>query len=262
MSHLSNFIQTLRRPRLLKRQSSILRLSLACIIAAGLPACSTSYEVGGDPNLSVVAANDLPAPSIADFTAVSRPYLVGPFDRLTIDVFGIEELTQRDVQVDAAGRISFPLAGVLQVSGQTPGDIETLLANRLREAYVRNPQVTVNLKEAVSQVVTVAGEVKKPGLYPVMGRMTLLQAIARAEGTGEFSDLESVVIFRTIQGRRLAALYDVRAIQRGAYADPEIYPNDVVMIGDNASRRLFKDLLTGLSLVSGPLVIAIDRFAN
>ncbi|AOL93020.1 polysaccharide biosynthesis/export family protein [Porphyrobacter sp. LM 6] len=245
-----------------KRQSSILRLALACTFAAGLSACSTHYELGGDPDLSVVPANELPAPSIADFTAVSRPYIVGPFDRLTIDVFGIEELTEREVQVDAAGRISFPLAGVVQVSGQTPGEIEGLLAERLRQSYVRNPQVTVNLKEAVSQVVTVGGQVKKPGLYPVMGRMTLLQAIARAEGSGEFSDLQNVVVFRTIEGRRLAALYDVRAIQRGAYADPEIYPNDVVMIGDDASSRLFRDVLTGLSLVSGPLVIAIDRFAN
>lgn len=231
-------------------------------LALGLPACGPSREIGGDPDLSVVQANELPAPSIADFTAVSRPYIVGPFDRLTIDVFGIEELTEREVQVDAAGRISFPLAGVVQVSGQTPGEIEGLLAERLRQAYVRSPQVTVNLKEAVSQVVTVAGEVKKPGLYPVMGRMTLLQAIARAEGTGEFSDLQSVVVFRTIQGRRLAALYNVDAIQRGAYADPEIYPNDVVMIGDNNARRVFRDVLTTLSLVSGPLVIALDRFGR
>ena len=228
----------------------------------GLVACAPNRELGGDPQLSVVSGNELPAPSITDFTAESRPYIVGPFDRLTIDVFGIAELTEREVQVDAAGRISFPLAGVVQVSGKTPGEIEGLLTERLRQAYVRNPQVTVNLKEAVSQVVTVSGEVKKPGLYPVMGRMTLLQAIARAEGTVEFSDLQNVVIFRTIKGQRLAALYNVDAIQRGAYADPEIYPNDVVMIGDNNARRLFKDLLTTLSLVSGPLVIALDRFAN
>ena len=247
---------------MLKRRSAVLRVALAGVMAAALSACGTSRELGGDPQLSVVAADALPAPSIADFTAVSRPYIVGPFDRLTIDVFGIEELAAREVQVDAAGRISFPLAGVVQVSGQTPGEIEATLAERLRQAYVRNPQVTVNLKEAVSQVVTVAGEVKKPGLYPVMGRMTLLQAIARAEGSGEFSDLENVVVFRTVQGRRLAALYDVAAIQRGAYADPEIYPNDVVMIGDNNSRRLFKDFLTTFSLVSGPLVIALDRLAN
>lgn len=245
-----------------KVRFSFAKVVLAGLLAASLSACGTSRELGGDPQLTVLPAGELPAPSIADFTAVSRPYIVGPFDRLAIDVFGIQELTGREVQVDAAGRISFPLAGVIQVSGQTPGEIEALLAERLRQAFVRNPQVTVNLKEAVSQVVTVAGQVKKPGLYPVMGRMTLLQAIARAEGTDEFSDLEDVVVFRTVQGRRLAALYDVDGIRRGAYPDPEIYPNDVVMIGDNTSRRLFKDFLTTFSLVSGPLVIALDRLTN
>lgn len=235
---------------------------LAGLLVAGLSACAGSRQLGGDPQLTVMRADDLPPPSISDFTAQSRPYIVGPFDRLVIDVFGIQELTGREVQVDAAGRISFPLAGVVQVSGSTPGQIEELLAERLRGAYVRQPQVTVNLKEAVSQVVTLAGQVKKPGIYPVMGRMTLLRAIARAEGTDEFSDLKDVVVFRTVEGRRLAALYDVERIRRGAYADPEIYPNDVVMVGDNASRRLFKDLLTTFSLVSGPLVIAIDRLAR
>lgn len=244
------------------RSSQYSKLALSGLLAVALSACASSGSLGGDPELTVLPAAELPAPSITDFTAVSRPYIVGPFDRLTIDVFGIEELTGREVQVDAAGRISFPLAGVVQVSGQTPGEIEGLLAERLRQAYVRNPQVTVNLKEAVSQVVTVGGEVKKPGLYPVMGRMSLLQAIARAEGSGEFSDLQKVVVFRTVKGRRLAALYDVEAIQRGAYADPEIYPNDVVMIGNNVARRTFKDVLTTFSLVSGPLVIALDRLTN
>lgn len=238
------------------------RFLIAGVLTASLAGCGASRELGGDPQLTVMPATELPAPSVADFTAVSRPYIVGPFDRLIIDVFGIEELNNREVQVDAAGRISFPLAGVITVSGQTPGDIERLLAERLRQAYVRNPQVTVNIKDSVSQVVTVAGQVKKPGLYPVMGRMTLLQAIARAEGTDEFSDLKEVVIFRTVQGRRLAALYNVDGIRRGAYADPEIYPNDLVMIGDNSSRRLFKDFLTTFSLVSGPLVIALDRLVK
>jgi len=221
-----------------------------------------SVALGGDPKLQVLDAAELPAPERGDITGGAQPYYVGPYDKLIVDVFAIEELAAREIQVDASGRMSFPLAGVLDVSGKTPAEIEQELAARLRQAYVRDPQVTVNLKEAISQVVTIAGQVKKPGLYPVMGRMTLLRAIARAEGTDEYSDLEDVVVFRTVQGRRLAALYDVERIRRGAYADPEIYPNDVVMVADNSSRRLFKDLLTTFSLVSGPLVIAIDRLAN
>lgn len=228
-----------------------------------LSACAGGQpKLGGDPDLKVVQLEELPAPDRMDLSAASRAYYVGPFDRLTIDVFGIEELSRREVQVDASGRISFPLAGVMEVTGKTPGEIEELLAEQLRANYVRNPQVTVNLKETVSQVVTIEGQVAKPGLYPVVGRMSLMRAIATAQGTTEFSRLDDVVIFRTVQGQRLAALYDLGAIRHGAYADPEVFANDVVMVGNSPSRRFFKDFLTTFSLVSGPLIITLDRIVK
>ncbi len=64
--------------------------------------------------------------------------------------------------------------------------------------------------------------------------MTLLRAMAVAGGTTEFSKLDDVVIFRTVQGERLAALYDLNAIRHGKYADPDVYANDVVMVGDSS----------------------------
>ena len=143
-----------------------------------LSGCAGSVELGGDPKLNVIDATELPAPERADITGGAQPYYVGPYDKLIVDVFAIEELAAREIQVDASGRMSFPLAGVLDVSGKTPAEIEQALAARLRQAYVRDPQVTVNLKETVSRVVTVEGQVRKPGLYPVVGRMTLMRAIA------------------------------------------------------------------------------------
>ena len=192
----------------------------------------------------------------------AREYFVGPFDKLTIDVFGMPELAQRDVQVDAAGRISFPLAGVVEVSGKTSREIEDLLARQMRANFVRNPQVTVNLKETVSQAVTIEGQVTKPGVYPIVGRMSLLRAMAVSGGTTEFSKLDDVVIFRTVRGERLAALYDLKAIRQGAYADPEVFANDVVMVGDSTSRRLFKDILAVVPLLTTPIIIAVDRLVK
>lgn len=229
---------------------------------AMLAGCASTPKLGGDPNLKVIQASELPAPDRMDLTAGARSYFVGPFDKLTIDVFGIPELAQRDVQVDAAGRISFPLAGVVEVSGKTPGEIEELLAQRMRASYVRDPQVTVNLKETVSQLLTIEGQVTKPGVYPVVGHMSLMRAMAVAGGTTEFSKLNDVVIFRTVGGERLAALYDLNAIRHGAYADPEVFANDVVMVGDSPSRRLFKDLLAVVPLITTPLIIALDRLTN
>jgi polysaccharide biosynthesis/export protein len=224
-----------------------------------LTSCAGTPKLGGAPGLTVIDASQLPAPTKADLTGQEHDYYVGPFDRLTIDVFGIEEMSKRDVQVDAGGRISFPLAGVIPVSGKTAGEIEELLKERLRQAYIRDPQVTVNLKDTLSQYVTVEGTVQKPGLYPVIGHMTLLRAIATAQGTTEFSKVDDVVILRTVAGKQYAALYNLNSVRHGAYADPEIYPNDVVMVGDNHARRLFKDYLTGITAISSPLIILLSR---
>lgn len=240
-----------------------LHVLIAVTLPLALTACGGGRpQLGGAPNLQVIAGNELPAPNRTDVLSNTSAYYVGPFDRLIIDVFGIEELSEREVQVDASGRISFPLAGIVNVSGMTPGEVESELSSRLAENHVRNPQVTVNLKETLSRVVTVEGEVKKPGLYPVVGKMTLLRAIATAEGTSEFSKLNDVVVFRTVEGQGYAALYDLRAIRHGAYADPDIYAGDIVMVGESRGRRLFKDIMTATPALLTPLVIAADRLSN
>jgi polysaccharide biosynthesis/export protein len=224
-----------------------------------LTACAGPSALGGAKGTTIVQGDTLPEPDRTDLFAESRPYLIGPFDKLTIDVFGIEELTQKEVQTDASGRISFPLAGIIEAAGRTPGEIELEIEQRLRSRFVRDPQVTVNLKETVSQVVTVDGQVKKPGLYPVVGKMTLMRAVATAEGTAEFAKLDDVVIFRTVKGQQLAALYNLDAIRRGNYNDPEIFANDVVVVGDSKARRLFKDALQIVPLLTTPLIIALQR---
>lgn len=237
----------------------LLRWLLVLIGPVLLAGCASTPELGGDPGLRIMQASALPAPERTDLPTDVRPYYVGPFDKLIIDVYGIPELSKRDVQVDAAGKMSFPLAGIMDVAGKTPGEIEQLLARQLRANYVRDPQVTVNMREMVSQLLTVEGQVARPGLYPVTGQMSLLQAMALSGGTNEFSKLNDVVIFRTVRGERLAALYDLSAIRHGKYADPEVFANDVVVVGDNKARRLFKDILQVIPILTGPLIIALDK---
>ncbi|WP_425229463.1 polysaccharide biosynthesis/export family protein [Sphingomonas sp.] len=244
-------------------QRRALCLLLAPLIVAGCegrPTVGPPATVSATSGAVVVAGTDgLPPPSAADIRRSDRPYVVGPFDKLIIDVFGIQELSGKEVQTDAGGRISFPLAGIIEAAGHTPGEIEAILRERLRGRYVRDPQVTVNLKETVSQVVTVDGQVREPGLYPVVGRMTLIRAIATAKGLDQYARLNDVVVFRTVNGQKMAALYDLRAIRRGVYADPEIYANDVVVVGDSPARRLFRDLLATVPSLAGPLTILLTR---
>jgi polysaccharide export outer membrane protein len=237
----------------------IILVGLASTSLATITSGCATKPLGGDPAVQVVESGALPAPSRTDVLSAERPYLVGPFDKLTIDVFGISELSQREVQTDASGRLSFPLVGTLEVAGRTPSEIEGLIKERLRGSYVRNPQVTVNLRETVSQVITVDGEVREPGLYPVIGRMTLMRAVATAKGTAQYAKLDDIVVFRTVGGQRYAALYNLKAIRRGAYADPEVFANDVVVVGDSPARRLFASLVQLAPVLSGPLIVALQN---
>jgi polysaccharide biosynthesis/export protein len=234
------------------------RLVLISFMVFLLSSCAGSRVLGGAESVKVISGTELPQPSRADLIAQDRPYLIGPFDKLTIDVFGIEELSKKEVQTDASGRISFPLAGVVEAAGRTPAEVEEILEQRLRAGFVRDPQVTVNLKETVSQVITVDGQVREPGLYPVIGRMTLIRAVATAKGTDEFAKLDDVVVFRTVNGQQYAALYNLKAIRRGGYADPEVFANDVVVVGDSAARRLFKNALQIAPLLTTPLIVLLQ----
>lgn len=235
----------------------------ACI---ALSACAVTKPLGqgkrsvaSSQGVQVATNGELPPPERTDLVEQNRPYLIGPFDKLIIDVFGIDDLSKKEVQTDAGGRISFPLAGIVEAAGKTPAEVEEEIESRLRGRFVRDPQVTVNLKETVSQVITVDGQVKEPGLYPVIGRMTLMRAVATAKGSAEFAKLDDVVIFRTVGGQKMAALYNLKAIRRGYYDDPEVFANDVVVVGDSAARRLFKDALQVAPLLITPLILLLQN---
>lgn len=240
-------------------KSDLMRKVLICLsLLAGLSACSTAGSLGGGESVKVVSQDSLPPPTIGDMSAMDRPYLIGPFDKINVDVFAIPELS-RDVQADASGRISMPLVGSIDAAGKTPEQLARVIESALRGRYVRNPQVTVNLKESVSQVFTVDGQVREPGLYPVIGHMSLMRAVATAKGTSEFAKLDDVVVFRTVDNQRMAALYNLKAIRRGAYADPEIFANDVVIVGDSPARRLFKDSMQLIPALATPIIVLLQN---
>lgn len=229
---------------------------ISCLGALLLSACASSPPPVGGAGLQVVSTEALPAPTGADLTANTRPYLIGPFDKLDIEVFGVEEL-KREIQVDASGRIAFPLVGVIEASGTTPQQLANEIETRLRGRFVKDPQVTINLLEAVSQIVTIDGEVAKPGLYPVTGRMTLMRTVAVAGGLEDYANLQDVVVFREVAGQRMAGIYNLEAIRRGNYADPEIYGNDVVIIGDSPARRRFDQFLESVPNLLTPITVLI-----
>lgn len=228
------------------------------VLATTLSACGGREPLVSTPNLTVVeSSSGLPAPNRNDLTAADRPSLIGPLDTIEVDVFNVPDLS-REMQVDASGRISMPLIGAIDARGKTSAELARAIEAALRGRYVRNPEVTVNIKSSVSQVVTIDGSVVEPGLYPVTNQMTLVRAIASAKGLSEFAKQDDVVILRTVGGRKMAGLYNIAAIRRGAYDDPSIYANDVIVVGDSPERRIFRDFVSVTPLLAAPLLAILQ----
>jgi polysaccharide export outer membrane protein len=234
------------------------KFSIALLTAALVSGCGGKVPLETTQRLTVVEENGvLPAPEREDLTAADRPALIGPLDTIEVDVFNVPDLS-REMQVDASGRISMPLAGTIDARGKTAGELADAVEAALRGRYVRNPEVTINIKSSVSQVVTIDGQVVEPGLYPVTNQMTLTRAIASAKGLSEYARQDDVVILRTTNHRKMAGIYNIGAIRRGAYDDPPIYANDVIVVGDSPQRRLFRDFVALSPLLAGPIIAILQ----
>ena len=219
----------------------------AKIIAIGLSAVLVSGCGGSNYKPGVVSAatvkTELPTPTIMDMTEGQLDYRIGPLDKVTVTVFGVNDLTTQG-QVDAAGNLSMPLIGQVKAIGETPNGLASKIATALDQKYVRNPQVTVTVTEAVSQLVTVEGSVVKPGSYPVVGSTTLLRVVAQAGGPSEFARLSEAVVFRTVKGERMVARFNLKDIRGARTVDPAIYGNDVIVMGNDSGKQLFKDIIS------------------
>lgn len=228
------------------------------LLVLALCACGGQPRIQSTQNLTVIDGTQaLPVPARTDLTAADREALIGPLDTITVRVFGVTELSGQ-MQVDTGGRISLPLIGTVDAGGKTPAELARDIEQALAGRYVRDPNVTININSSVSQVVTVDGQVVEPGLYPVTNQMTLLRAVASARGLTEFAKQDDVVILRTVDGRKLAGLYNITSIRRGVYTDPAIYPNDIVVVGDSPQRRLFRNILGLAPVLAAPIVALIQ----
>lgn len=198
----------------------------------------------------MAATPQLPPPDDAAGAAVgSRDYRIGANDTLDINVFQIAELT-RTVHVDSAGKILLPLLGSVQASGRTPDQLSEDIATDLKKTYMKDPQVTVAVKEAQSQKVTVDGAVIQPGVYPLTGRTTLLQAVSLAKGPDpKLANIKHVAIFRTIGGTRRSAMYDLSQVRTGKADDPEVFGNDIIVVDTSGSKSFFQNFSGGFGLL-------------
>lgn len=209
--------------------------ALTLLGAMGLAACASH---GG------VAAQDALPDADPVAAALGRPeYRIGPSDLLAVTVFQVQDL-DREVRVNNAGQVSLPLIGSVDAAGRTVTELEAQIARAYGGKYLQNPQVSVFVKEFASQRVTVGGAVQKPGVFPLTSsRLTLLQAIALAEGLNATGSEQNVIVFRTVKGQRLFARFDLEKIADGSEADPEIMGEDVVMVDDSTGKVALQNLI-------------------
>lgn len=111
-------------------------------------------------------------------------YRLGAGDEITVDVFGVEELSG-NFRIDGLGRISLPLIGSVEVSGYTLSETEDVIETRYGESYLRNPQVSVAVLEFRSQQFTAVGAVAQPRVYTTERKVTLIEALAMAGGLSD-----------------------------------------------------------------------------
>ncbi len=203
------------------------RLIVLLLVASALTACAQRQAyVSAQPDVGAVEQVPLPAPvgvaaapvAVAaapvpvmvaaggpyapapGLTGYDAPYLLDSGDRLRIQVFGQEGLTNSYI-VDAAGNISMTLIGTVPARGATTVDLSRRIAERLRNGYIRNPFVSVEVE--AYRPFFILGEVNAPGQYPYVPNMTVEAAVAIAGGFAPRAHKTDVLLGRSYMGEVL-----------------------------------------------------------
>lgn len=218
------------------KRLGILALIGAASLAAG---CAKNVE---NPAIPVGPAAYQVIPVDAPTMALAAMTRLRPGDIVSLSVLGEPELTLQDVAVSEAGTLQLPLAGEVRAEGLTPAETGAEIARQL-SGYLRDPQVAVNLTKPALRTVSVEGEVDRPGVFPITRQTTLLGALALAESPTTLARHDEIFIFRKIDGQQAGARFDLYELRAGLAPDPQILPDDVVVVGRSARRAAFEDLL-------------------
>ncbi len=158
-------------------------------------------------------------------------YIIGVDDLLAINVWKEPDIS-RSVPVRSDGKISLPLMGELQASGETPHQLEVAITEKLKN-YISEPEVTVIVQEIRSQKFNILGQVQRPGSYPLTNSTTVLDAIAIAGGFKDFAKQKNIYVLRqTPDGKETRLSFNYKSVIKGK--DPaqniRLQPRDTIVI--------------------------------
>lgn len=219
---------------------------LACAALALIAACA-GPRPSALPRGS--AAYDVVPPAPASPGAIAaRPLQAG--DTISVQVYREPDLGVDKAIVDEAGTVQLPLIGEVAAAGRTPAELSGVIAQRFGQRYLKDPQVTVSVLASVPRTVAVEGQVQTPGIFPLSRNDTLLTSLARAGSPTQLAKLNEVVVFRTVNGQRMGAVFDVRQIRVGGAPDPQIVDGDVIVVGYSSLKGAYRDFLMATPLLN------------
>ncbi|MEO7278210.1 MAG: polysaccharide biosynthesis/export family protein [Sphingomicrobium sp.] len=222
------------------RDSSIFKCLTGVLIASG------ALLSGGCHTVSPAVQRGPAAYAVTGVSSDGAPetaYYISAGDVVDVTVLYEPELSLDAAKVDSNGDLQVPLVGKVHAGGQTAPALAADIQTRLGERYLRDPQVTVNIATFSHQNVTVEGQVIHPGVYDIPNSATLLQSLALAQGPTRAAALNQVIVFRTVGGKRMGAVFDARRIRYGYDPDPRILAGDVVIVGFSELKGAYRDFL-------------------
>jgi polysaccharide export outer membrane protein len=157
---------------------------------------------------------------------------LGPGDVFEVKVYDEKELSGI-YRVSSAGSISFPLIGKVQLEGVTSTDGADLIQGRLGEKYLRNPQVSIFIKEYNSKKISVFGQVNKPGTFKFEDKMSVTQAVSMAGGFTKMAAKDDTNVTRIEEGAEKKYPVPVESIAQGQAKNFYLQPGDIVYVPES-----------------------------
>src|SRR5437763_8655785 len=186
-----------------------------------------------------------------------QDYRIGFDDVLDVSVFEAQELN-REVRVSSAGEISLPLLDSVHAAGLTPRELELVLEALLRRTYMKDPHVSVFVREMQSHPVSVLGAVRRPGVFQIRGSKTLLEILSLAEGLADDAG-ETAIIMRGagLQNEASSGAAEPSTTAKENAIEGNAAANDVnknAFPAENIVPANLKDLLDSSSAHQNPMV--------
>ncbi len=221
-----------------------MRIAFFCVVLFS----AFQIVVGCASSTSGADFRDLSIPDTT--TSVTKGDLrIGAMDLVQVEVFDVDSLGGT-YQVDFTGRMKLPLIGEVDAVGKTPSELSFELEQMYGDQYLQDPDVNVTIVESIGRRITLDGAVNKPGLYPITGSISLLQAVALGGGTSDGANPRKVVVFRQIDGERHAAAFNLNSIRNGNDEDPEVFGNDIIVVDGSNISSAYQTTIRSIPLIA------------